>query len=532
MKKQVVLCVLALGTSAPLLADCCVPDTTGACSQCDCKVSAKTFFTVRPQFQGVMPERQTFMREAMWAKEDGHHGAFSLTFYGGQSRDAGRIAAYFGPSCNNQWTVEENVLGQSDIKADYFNIQTKTGTFKSVISFAPQQSVFGIGLHYKHAFKRDCDEKGCFIEISMPIEHVKNTMGFTEDIIDNGAGAAVQGGIESMAEAFSQPAFHYGRIYPSGNSAIATDNTPFINDCENESIGCTLEKWGVADIDIRLGWECVRKETVTLDSFVGVLCPTGNKPTAHNVFEPIVGHNKHFGLSFGSYTGIEVWHHECKDRRVWASANFFGLYLFQNTQTRLIDVYNKPWSHYMYVYANKAAATRAVLSGDVDANTPGVNVFAQNVCVKPGFQLQANTALVYWASNFDAEVGCNFFAREAECVKLACCWKEGPAFKSPRTVDGIAGFTDDVETIGNFYNYNNTVPLAEYESNIIKEGDLDLNSAAHPAVLTYTVYGALGHRWEKCDYPHFVGIGGSWEFAPDNTGLDRWLLWAKAGVSF
>lgn len=537
MNKQVVLLILALGMSAPLIANqCCVTCEKGVCDSCECKTTAKTFFTARPQFQGVMPERQTFMRDRMWADEDGHHGVASITLYGGKSTNCGRYAGYFGPSCGNTWHVTNDVQAASDIQASYFNIFTKSSHFESEISFAPQQTVFGIGLHYKQSLARDCDEKGCFIEISMPIEHVTNTMGFTENVINNGGGALSADMPANMAQAFKQPAFHYGRIYASDGSA-----------CNNGCAGCSLDKWGVADIDVRLGWECVKQDTVTLDSFVGILIPTGNKPRAVNLFEPIVGDNRHFGLSFGSYTGIEIWENCEKDRRVWLSANFYAAYLCKNTQTRLIDVYDKPWSHYMYVYDSMLSASQAATAyanGDDSAqylNTPGVNIFAQNLCVRPGFQLSCNTALVYTACNFDAEIGCNFFAREAECIKLACCWKEGPAFKSPAVV-ATTGYTDSVETIGNFYGYKNITPVnnyiapdvvtGNYQSNIIKESDLNLNSAAHPAVITYNIYGALGYRWDECNHPRFVGLGGSWEFAPDNTGLDRWLIWAKAGLSF
>lgn len=549
MNKQVIMLISALGISAPLIAStCCVPKNTGSCDSCTCKAIAKTFFNVRPQFQDVMPERQTFMRDRMWAKADGHHGVFSFTFYGGQSTDSGRYAAYFGPSCGNEWSVKEAQpvspwSGDADILPQYFNIATKNESFESKISFAPQQSVFGIGLHWKQSLVRDEKEKGCFIEVSMPIEHVTNTMGFKEQIINDGGGALNDSIPGSMTEAFVQPAFHYGRIYSSENCAVAVDSCPSsvcYTSCDNGCVGCNLDQWGLADIDVRLGYETVKCDTVTLDSFIGVIIPTGNKPRARNVFEPIVGHNHHPGFSFGTYTGIQIWENECKERRVWASANVYALYLFQNTQKRLIDLYNKPWSRYMNVYLNIDQATQAYNKGNAATpdpyafliSTPGVNVFAQDVCVNPGFQISCNTALVYWANKCNAELGCNFFAREAECVKLACCWKEGPAFKSLNETNLLDGYTDNVQTINSNYQNRNALAPVYYDLNLIKESDLDLNSASHPAILTYNIYGALGYRNDECEYPRFAGIGGSYEFAPDNSGLDRWLIWAKAGLSY
>jgi len=73
----------------------------------------------------------------------------------------------------------------------------------------------------------------------------------------------------------------------------------------------------------------------------------------------------------------------------------------------------------------------------------------------------------------------------------------------------------------------------DYDNNLIKEHDLDLNSAAQPAGLSYTFYGSLGYRCDEREYPLLAHIGGSYEFANEsNATLDRWTLWAKTGVSF
>lgn len=539
MNKRILVLALALAAHAALHAtSCCVPNATGICDACDCK-SHGTFFSVRPQFQGIMPERQTFMHnDRLWVVENGKHGVFSLTLFGGISENCGRYAAFFGPSCGNSWIVAEDTAQTTDIRPQYFNLHTKLQTFESKISFAPQQRVFGFGLHYKQALIPCDKDKGFFIEISSPIEYVQNTMGFTEEIINDGGGALDDNFVSSMAEAFVQPAFEYGRIYASNNCKITLDNTPIENGCDHESVGCSLTRWGLADIDVRLGYECIKEAHINADAFVGVLIPTGNKPHAHNVFEPIVGHNHHAGFSFGSYAGAQIWENECQTRILTGHVDLFGLYLFKNTQIRLIDVYNKPWSHYMAVYANKEQAAQAAVkaaAGDPDAifiNTPGVNVFAQKVCVNPGFQLEANASLIFAGEKCEAEIGCNFFSRQAECVKLACCWKEGPAFKENSYDPDQVGGTNNVQTIGNFFGDRNIDPLSQYQANIIQESDLDLDSAAHPNVFTYTIYGALGYHYDACTHQRFAGIGGSWEFDPYNAGLARWLLWAKAGVSF
>ena len=145
-----------------------------------------------------------------------------------------------------------------------------------------------------------------------------------------------------------------------------------------------------------------------------------------------------------------------------------------------------------------------------------------------------NSAFVFTGCHAEAEIGYNFFTRDAECVKLASCWKERPALKA---INQGAGFTNSLQTINRWTISEEAgdiqpLPVASYDLNLIKECDLDLESAAHPGFITHTFYGSFLWRWDDIKYPCLVGIGGSYEYCDDNIGLSRWLGWAKFGFSF
>jgi len=80
----------------------------------------------------------------------------------------------------------------------------------------------------------------------------------------------------------------------------------------------------------------------------------------------------------------------------------------------------------------------------------------------------------------------------------------------------------------------NGTPIEDaYDRGIISQNDLDLSSAAHPCVISHTVYGAAGYYWDNLCFPIMIGLGGSYEFSGRmNTSLDRWLIWGKFGISF
>jgi hypothetical protein len=263
------------------------------------------------------------------------------------------------------------------------------------------------------------------------------------------------------------------------------------------------------------------------------------------MFEPIVGFNHHFGLMFGSDASIELWSSECEDSHLWMEISLQGLYLVKNSQRRLVDLKGKPWSRYMRLYANQAQAQLAFNTGNECLNTPGVNVFALELEVSPGFQRLYNSSFVYTRCGFQGELGYNFFARAAECIDLKCPWVEGPALVAYEGLRqcttgggfsgamGTAGATDPVQNIKQNFGDHNTESVANYALSIIKCDDLDLDSAAHPAVLTHTVFATLGYRWDRCScVVPSLGLGGSYEFSRDNAGLNRWMLWGKMGLSF
>lgn len=492
----------------------------------------------------------------MHARQDGIKGALEIVPFGGRSTKEPRLAAYFGPSCKNVFTVNEDpTVANTDLLARNFDI-TNIG-FSSKISFNPRHSFAGVGFRYKQGLWESCSGHTLFVDFSMPVVHVRNTLNFCEEVLNTGTrfvngillapctpgtvlnracgsccddscndccatSTFVTSSVNNMTEAFRQDAWHYGRI-----------------DC-----GCET-KTAVANFDMRIGYETVQNEHARLESYFGFSAPTGNKVRGVKLFEPIVGYNHHFGLMFGTDASLELWRSECEDMHVWMELSMHGLYLVKNSQKRLVDLKGKPWSRYMRVYANQDQAILAESTDNQCLNTPGVNIFALDLHVSPGFQRQYNSSFVFTSGGFQGELGYNFFARAPECIDFKCPWVEGPAlvaYEGNRfctegggfsPAEGTPGATDPVQNINHNFGDRNTQSADDYANSIITCNDLDLDSAAHPAVLTHTVFATAGYRWDSCScVVPSAGLGGSYEMSRDNAGLNRWMLWGKMGLSF
>ncbi len=517
MKRLMVLgaaCAL-FATTLILQADC----------DCRCKTTSHTFFSCRPHFQTATPERVVLFRDRMNAVEDGHRGAFQAAVYGGQSEKNDRLARFFTPFCKTCLTVSNDLLTQNaDLLAQQFGIYT-SGTqispfdatpYNSIFCLCPRQAFVGVGLAYRQGFWH-CDKKDMsfWFELAMPIEQIRNQIRLCEKF-DNNITPSIESNTlpANMIQAFNQSAWKYGKI----------------NSCH------TMKKAGVADFEVKLGYEWLKNECCFFESFIGVIAPTGNRPTAHYVFEPIVGFNKHTGIELGGSGTYEIWR-TCDDTAIIYALDMNTMYLFRSCERRSFDVKYKPWSRYMQVYANKEQAIEASgMTGldELSFGTPGINLFTRNLNIEPRMQLVINNGLYFNYCNWQAEIGYNYFMREAECVSLKGCWEETVAFKDTFTGGGA---TNPYQTIGS--SLATFIPAIEpspvgtgYDNNVIPLELLDLESAAHPAVSINTIYGSLGYNWDHCNYPLFAGVGAEYEFSDENTGMERWTVWGKGGISF
>ncbi len=539
---------LSLATTAK--ADCrTCPQTTCQQSTCDCRATSQTFFSIRPIFTINSPEYLAHNRDFYKSITNGWCGTIQATVLGGKSTHNDAIARFFMPFCSNTITVSEQKLPGTQVLANYLNIYTKNGTFESTVEFKPMHSYVGVGINYQQRLYTRCNGNSFWFSISGPIVRVHNQIKLIETIQNDGGGPLNRPAVTplvpscpgtcpnpcndtdcsldpmqalqpvgSVVEAFRQPGWCFGRID---------------NNCRNKCHKITK----VGDVTIRIGYETVNRDDVHLDSFFGVIIPGGNAPKGVNVFEPIVGHNHHWGFVLGSTFGLEIWQNSCGDMILSGEFDFSISDFFERKERRSLDLKFKPWSRYMQFYVNQAQAELAaanVVSDPAFAltlHTPGIDLLTQDLKVKPGYYRMFNAAFILDTTCYEFEVGYNFFARQAECIKLACPFPTGIALKAIAVGGGQTAPFEMIDS--DFANNCTGSAVANYADNIITDADLDLDSAAHPATLTHTVYGSFAFQWNSsCNMPMFIAVGGSYEFSPDNVGLNRWMAWGKFGFAF
>jgi hypothetical protein len=226
---------------------------------------------------------------------------------------------------------------------------------------------------------------------------------------------------------------------------------------------------------------------------------------------------------YGSALEYEFW--KCGDHEFYVRWDANSRYLFSNHQVRSLDLLYKPWSRYMEMYANVDQAAVAFDLDTADTGSSGINILTRCVRVSPRFMVTLNSALTYQYHCWTIEAGYNFFARQAEKVELAAPWQVNAALKSNQG----AGRTTVARTIKDNFE-TSSFDFADYHPFTVC--DIDLYSAAHPAVLSNLVYATAGYNFDECCYPSTLALGGSYEFGDTNAQMERWTLWGKFVVSF
>jgi hypothetical protein len=277
---------------------------------------------------------------------------------------------------------------------------------------------------------------------------------------------------------------------------------------------------GFADVEVKVGYQARADERIRLYGYAGFIFPTGNKPTAQFVFEPIVGNNHHYGVLYGSHIGLSAW---CKgDHQLAFALDFQTRYLFKNHQRRSFDLKDKEFSRYIATYRTPEQAEEAAVQKNVDSGTSGINVFTRRVKVFPGLSVSFLSAFLYTYRCLEIEAGYYFFASQREKVEIQ--WEGLAAVKD---VEG-EGKTNRARTMKDNFP-GAALPFADYQPLVGR--DIDANSPANPAVLSYTAYAALGYYLSEGPLPTLLGLGASYEVSA-SRGINQWAMWAKFAIQF
>lgn len=291
-------------------------------------------------------------------------------------------------------------------------------------------------------------------------------------------------------------------------------------------------KSGVADIELVAGYNILCKEKYHLALNARVTVPTGNRPEAVYVFEPIIGNGHHLQIGGGLNWHAVVWNGCGKSWRIWFdSALYYG---FNTKQRRTFDLRgNGVGSRYLLLKRFDEAGTFE------DRFIPGPNLTTLHAKVKQGLIGQAVLMADYQRGGMTIDCGYGIWGRDKESITVTDEIEQGTyGIWGGTPIDNLipdaANRTNSQTTINGLNFYTATNPLFDIPSpHTLSNANIDPASAESPAALAHSLFIHISYAWRRRHVTPLIGIGGQVEISgKQNNALNMWSVWAKLGMAW
>jgi hypothetical protein len=495
------------------------------------------------------------MQLTRWHTHTKDHSAFGghiqmIPFFQ-QSTNGSKLGNYF--SFANKRTLLVNKTSDTatttgDVFSYNFNLPSE---YVGTISFSPKREVYGMQFAYMIDLHRWL--KHFYFVMSSPVVNVKHRTGFKETITTAGT-TTTHSGPQSvqaflrgdrLTSDFAEP-LKYGKI--DGN--------------QSES--------GMADTELKFGYIAYEKEKAKIAVNIGCTVPTGNRPEAVYMFEPIVGNGHHWALGGGFESTFGIWegsNGEHQHIHLILSADY--RYLLEADQTRTLELKGKNWGRYIRMRQADPRNTTRLLAGVI----PGINAMTRKVKVTPGSQIEGVVSFCFKASKYwHFGLGYNLWARESESVKLKGSWTQqgqygllssNSNYQEEGKVTAITGGLPQTVSQINFTGVGTStwaIALNDLFPKIIRPelattgissastistlalgnsttgtyiADSDVDKSGNPAAVSHKIFGNIDYTISPDGkYPFVVGLMGNYEFAQNNAALSQWEIGVKLGTAF
>lgn len=516
------------------------------------------------------------------------YASFSMTTEYTRSFRSNKIAdCLFGQSsCNNNCGTTINVSGSRtenrgahDWLADYFYLPTD---FQSTLHFTPR--IENVIIDLNMYLSLDEYLEGLFFRAHAPITWTRWNLQFKETINDPGVNADKAGYFAPTAIARNSLLASFAD-FAHGNAPTGIVDAQFDALCYAQFDRCAHTQTGVADLAAILGYNVIYNNNYHLGFGIKVAAPSGNRPHAKKLFEPIVGNGHHWELGAHITSHATIWEYNNEESNIGFYLDANLTHIFKETQLRTFDLKNKPLSRYMLAQRMGTHIENELIGADDEVGTnpvtpiaqynyevtPIANLTTQNVGVSVAIQADIAAQLTFVHRGWDVDLGYNFWGRSCEKIQRDCdacqfCFAPNRwAIKGDTQLFGFASAPsvtnpclDDrqpvalsatqskatINTGTNFPVTDNTdidspkfalaggsqVPLiatagvADPIKTSIQPVFISINDIdfAGNRGLSHRLYTHISYNWmEHCDLIPYLGIGGSAEFGSSGKSCNN-----------
>ncbi len=467
------------------------------------EVFGRSFMFTRPVYAHLATQQALF-HEIVYNKKGPTFGAIQVSGMYQQSRSISKTARYFLINGKNELLVSGNKntedLNIRDVRAEWLGL---SNTFRGKLSMKPQQRQVNAYFEYNQDLKRLAEDvtffKNTWLSIAVPISIVENDLRLSQSDVRPSDTLP-----RDIIEAFKQPAWKFSRI--DGKRT----------------------EFNVAEIKVSMGRSYISENNFQVAYWSSLIIPVATHQNPKFLFDPVVGNDRHVGIG-GAVSFQFPLNRDTTEYALRYFINLEGIFLIKNKQRRTFDLQElegftfkvKPWSRFLLF--NKK-------NGPPDLNEPGVNVLTLDALVRSFGVADFSTGWRYKNDWIEFEIGYNIWGHSDEKVELRRPFK---------TDFGIAGKSEPNDTVAKSASQSTIDQQADNDKKndkdvfvTIKEGDINLKSAAAGSAINHKIHFALGATHNSAKADGFFGAGVFVDIPQKNGSLRVWGAWAKLGASF
>ena len=423
----------------------CLTDCTRSSKSCSDDESLKTITTFIPRSQGTNTARELVgWQRQLYRCYNENYAALALTAEYTRSRNTCPIARHmFTTNCLTFSGSQFAERKDTDILADYFGLPVN---FHGTLAIEPEIQNYIIDLNLY--FGLDELFPGFFIRLHSPLTHTKWSLGLDACISCGDKFRGCEQFPECYMSAVEQPSAPLSADCPV--NATLNPLNQYNNNCATQSLRealsgnftfgqmkeawkygrfdfCPRNKTGLADIDVMIGINVLHNDYAHFGFFALTVIPTGNRPKAKYIFEPLVGDGKHWKAGGGATMHFSLASNT--EQTVYNAGIYIEgnvVHVFSTDQKRSFDFTNNgPLSRYVLLKEFDPECTNGIFQNSYTYTGNLINAinFATRNCeVRIGLEADVSAKIFFTSGGWTLDLGYNYFFRDREkiCIKTDC----------------------------------------------------------------------------------------------------------------
>jgi len=364
-----------------------------------------------------------------YGMDDRYWSSFVALEYTRSFRPERILEQLLGPDvCNCNLMIQGSQVSDRSSRAwmaDYFGLPMD---FESTICFEPRIQNFIIDFH--HYVGLDNWHEGMFARIYAPLVYTRWDLRMCEKVKAKGTTPFPKGYMSTCEVPLTEMASSFTEAM-KGCSTFGDMKSPMAYGLFSP---CVLTDTRLADLRVEVGTNFALKEDYHFGVALHAAAPTGTRPDARYIFEPMVGNGRHWELGLGVTSSYIFWRSECEDKYAGVYFDAVLTHMFKACQIRSFDLLCKVNSRYMLLEEmgpnNYGISKCDGLCCPCLANyaytgklIPAIN--ATTFCVDTKVAVQGDLAikLAYYSCGWSFDIGYNFWGRTGEEFYLrdGCC---------------------------------------------------------------------------------------------------------------